>query len=90
MGTGHCADDIIRIVEIENKNFNAVIHTKRRRRAVHNVQSLLQNVHMRKGIEFLGVGIELGIAVVNSVNIRCLEYNVGSDLGSPQCRCGIG
>ena len=63
------ADDAVFFRQPERKNGDFVIHTEADRRGVHSGESLFDKVEIGDLVIFFGVGVFLGVAVVDPVDV---------------------
>ena len=87
---GDGALDVARRPQVEDDDRQPVVHAQRNRGRVHHLQALFEHLQVRDAIEADRVGLEHRVGVVDAVDLRGLEDDLGLDLHRAQRRRRIG
>src|SRR5690554_3250059 len=63
-----CAQEMVRLVEVEDDDRNAVVHAKGRSRGVHYTEPPLQEIDVFQAFKLSGVRVHPGVFVVHAVH----------------------
>src|SRR5699024_8302610 len=82
--------DVVGVGQVKHQDGQPVVAAEGGRGAVHDVQLVLQHLGERQGIVLFGVGVLVGVLVVDAVHHGGLEHHVGGHLHGPQGGGGVG
>ena len=74
--TENRASDVFGIVKVENKNGKTAVAGKRRCGVIHNTEVLFKYFVICQLIILDSISKLVGVLIVNTVNVCCLEENV--------------
>ena len=86
----HSAGDVVGVGQIEHEDGKLVVPAEGGRSAVHDRQTVFQHLGEGEGLVLLGVGVLVGVLVVDAIHHRSLEHDVGADLNGAQGRGRVG
>src|SRR5512147_1243277 len=75
--TGDDTADVAGAIQIENDDGKVVVLAKADGGGVHHLEALLQHFHVADLVEHFGILDDDRIGVVDAVNLRSLENDVG-------------
>ena len=78
------------VAEVEDEDGHVIVEAEGERRRVHHVEPLLEGVEEGEGVVFDGVGVLLGVLVVNTVDLGRLEDDIGVHLARAEGGGGVG
>jgi hypothetical protein len=78
------------IGEVEDEDGDVVVEAERECGRIHDVETLAERVDKGEGVVFDGVGVLLGVFVVNAVHLSGFHDDVGAHLRGAQGGGGIG
>ena len=85
----HCTEDILRIGHVKNDDRHCIVHAEGESSGIHHIETLGESLGVGDGIIAHCIGITLGITVVNSIDLGCLEDALGSYFIGPQGGGGV-
>ena len=86
----HDVSKIAGFVHVENDDRDSVIHAKAESRRVHYLEPLRQRFGKGEVLKTLGVRVHVRVAIVNAVDLRRLQDDVGANLARAKRRGRVG
>src|SRR5690606_12972489 len=78
------------LVQRKNDDRQAVVARQRNRRSIHYAEVLLQHLVVSDPVVALGIGMFLGVLVVDAIHLGALEDRLAAHLVGPERRGGVG